>query len=159
MPDQWCLAPLNVSEKRMARRLIKRLNRDGGSCGYLLGDGYYDDSILHDVAAQANHQLLAPRQHPNSDLGHHYQSKHRLRAIKMLEVSASVDPFGHELFRHRKRIECDFGNLCGYGGGLTSMLPSWVRRPWRVRNWVHGKLLLNASRIRCLRRKKKVAHA
>src|ERR1700722_2632034 len=49
MPDQWCLAPLNVSEKRMARRLIKRLNRDGGSCGYLLGDGYYDDSILHDV--------------------------------------------------------------------------------------------------------------
>lgn len=160
MPDQWCVTPLNVSEKQMAQRLIHRLKGSGpDGCGYLLGDGYYDDSDLHDTAAAANHQLLVPRQHPNSGLGHHYQSEHRLRAIEMLEVPTSVDRFGRDLYRQRKQIERDFGNLCGYGGGLTSMLPPWVRRPWRVRNWTHAKLLLNAARIRCLCRRKAAARA
>jgi Transposase DDE domain len=159
MPDQWCLTPLNVSEKQMGHRLIKRLSLNGNSCGYLMGDGYYDDSRLHDTAATVNHQLLVPRQHPNSGLGHHYQSPCRLRAINMLEVPANIDPFGRELYCQRKQIERDFGNLCGYGGGLMSMLPPWVRRPWRVRSWGHAKLLLNAARIRCLQRRKATAPA
>lgn len=156
MPDQWCVTALNASEKKMAGRMVKRLH----GAGYLLADGNYDQSSLYEAAASANHQLLAPRQHPGAGLGHHYQSVHRIRAIQMLEASAAPDSFGRDLYRRRKQIERDFGNLCGYGGGLTSMLPSWVRRPWRVRNWTHAKLLLNAARIRCLRRgKKETPHA
>lgn len=160
MPDSWCVAPLNQCEKRMAGRLIRRLNggrrpRDGG---YLLGDGYYDDSTLYDAAADAGQQLVAPRQRPGSGLGHHYQSPHRLHALAMLEVPAIINPFGRELYRQRKQIERDFGNLCGYGGGLSSLLPPWVRRPWRVRNWTHAKLLVNAARIRRLRRRQAAEH-
>jgi hypothetical protein len=149
MPDAWRLTPLNVVEKSMAPRMLKDL--DGA--GYILADGHYDSSDLHDQAAQANHQLLAPRQHPGRGLGHHYQSPHRLHALQMLEVPANINGFGRELYRQRKQIERNFGNLCGYGGGLMSALPPWVRRPWRVRNWVHAKLLLNAARIRCLKRR------
>jgi hypothetical protein len=156
MPDQWCLTPLNVVEKRMARRMIPRLNSSGsGSCGYILADTHFDHSDLHDTAAAVNHQLLAPRQRPGKGLGHHYQSVHRLRALALLEVPGAVNRnFGRELYCQRKQIERDFGNLCSCGGGLSSMLPPWVRRPWRVRNWIHMKLLLNAARIRCLRSRK-----
>lgn len=158
MPDQWCVAPLNACERLVARRLVKRLGGGGGGGGgYLLADGYYDDSRLYDLAADAaNHQLLCPRQRPGAGLGHHYQSPRRLRAIGTLEASPGVgNDFGPGLYRQRKQVERDFGNLTGFGGGLQSTLPPWVRRPWRARNWVHGKLLINAARIRCLRRRRK----
>jgi Transposase DDE domain len=148
MPDQWRVTPLNVHEGDMARRMIKHL--DGS--GYLLADGHYDQSRLHDVAAKANHQLIAPRQHPGKGMGHHYQSKHRKRSIEMLEVPANVTRFGKTLHRQRKQIEREFGNLTSYSGGLIC-LPPWIRRPWRVRIWVHAKLLLNAARKRCVRRR------
>jgi hypothetical protein len=162
MPDQWCVAPLNACEKVIARRLIKRLGAGGGGgacCGYLLADGYYDDSRLFDLAAAAaNHQLLCPRQRPGAGLGHHYQSPRRLRAIGMLEASPGVgNGFGPGLYAQRRQVERDFGNLTAFGGGLQSVLPPWVRRPWRARNWVHGKLLINAARICCLRRRRKRA--
>jgi hypothetical protein len=37
--------------------------------------------------------------------------------------------------------------MVSFGGGLAA-LPPWVRRIWRVRNWVWAKLLINGSRIR-----------
>lgn len=147
MPDQWCVTPLNIVEKQMARRMVPRLQ----GCGYLLGDGHFDYSDLHDISAAANHQLLAPRQHPQAGLGHHYQSPHRIRCIEMLEIPAAVNDFGRRLFAQRKQIERDLGNLVSYSGGLLC-LPAWIRRPWRVRHWIHGKLLLNAARIHCRRR-------
>jgi hypothetical protein len=150
MPDQWRVTPLNVPESDMARRMIKHL--DG--CGYLLADGHFDDSELHDQVAANNHQMISPRQHAGKGLGHHYQSVHRKRSIEILEVPAKISRFGKQLFRQRKQIERDLGNLCSYSGGLIC-LPPWVRRPWRVRNWTHAKLLLNAARIRCLRRRKR----
>src|SRR5688572_1234794 len=97
MPDQWRVTPLNVDEKHMAKRMIRRLT----GCGYILADGHYDDSNLYDLAAAASHQLVAPRQHPGTGLGHHYQSPHRLRAIAMLEVPAKVTRFGRRLYRQR----------------------------------------------------------
>ncbi len=53
--------------------------------------------------------------------------------------------FGKKLYRFRRQIERDFGNLFSFGGGLTR-LPPWVRRFPRVRNWVNAKLLINAAR-------------
>ena len=147
MPEQWALTPLNVCEKRIARRMVGRLT----GAGYVLADAYFDASDLHDRYAAANHQLVAPRRMPGTGLGHCYQSPRRLRSIAMTEPPAGLNDFGPALLAGRGQIERDFGNLCGFGGGLAA-LPAWSRRIWRVRAWVHAKLLINAARIQCRRR-------
>ena len=143
MPDALAIATLNVCEKLMAARLIGRV--EGG--GYLLGDAHYDASWLFDYCHYRGHQLVCPRAKPGTGEGHHYISPHRRRAIAMLEVPAAVNGFGQALYGHRTNIERDFSQLTCFGAGLGP-LPSWVRRIWRVRNWVMGKLLINACRIR-----------
>jgi DDE family transposase len=147
MPEQWIVAPLNVSEKPMAQRMIKRMGQSGHGGGYLLGDGYYDSSELYDDCADIQYQLLAPRQHPGSGLGHRYVSDYRIRGIELLEPPAGINPFGPELHRQRLQVERDQGNLTSFGGGLMN-LPAWVRTMPRVQRWVWAKLLINAARIR-----------
>jgi hypothetical protein len=142
LPIAWALAPLNVSERRIAELLITNLPGEG----YLLGDKHYDSNKLYDVAAAAGYQLVVPRQNPGVGLGHQYQSPHRLRAIELLKR-----PFGKALYRVRTRIEHCFAGLTTFAGGLEP-LPFWVRRFYRVRAWLHAKLLINAVRI--LKRRK-----
>jgi len=136
LPLAWGLAPMNRSEKTMARQLIPTLPGEG----YLLGDPEYDCNALYDLAHEAGHQLLAPKRQKNHGLGHRPQSPNRLRSIELMKTS-----FGKALYRFRRQIERDFGNLVSFGGGLTC-LPAWVRRFTRVRNWVQAKLLVNAAR-------------
>jgi hypothetical protein len=57
MPVAWGLAPMNVSEKTMARHLIATL----GGTGYLLGDQQYDANDLYDAAARQDLQLIAKK--------------------------------------------------------------------------------------------------
>lgn len=135
LPMAWALAPMNVSEKIMARFLIRDLPGEG----YLLGDNEYDVNALYDLAHEADHQLLAP-QRKSTRLGHQRHSPYRLRCIELRKRS-----FGRGICRYRGQIERDFGSLTSFGGGLIC-LPSWVRRFTRVRNWVHAKLLINAAR-------------
>jgi hypothetical protein len=148
VPDAFAVTTLNVCEKRMAARLIRRVK----GRGYLLGDAHYDASWLFDHCHHHCHQLLCPRAKPGTGLGHHYVSPHRRRAIDMLEAPAAVNRFGRDLYRRRTGIERDFSGLVCAGGGLTT-LPPWVRRIWRVRAWVTAKLLINAARIRVNRKK------
>lgn len=136
LPLTWALAPMNYSERTMARRLIPSLP---GS-GYLLGDAEYDCNHLYELAHAADHQLLARKRQKHRGLGHRRQSPHRLRSIELLKGT-----FGKMLYRFRHQIERDFGNLVSFGGGLAC-LPAWVRRFPRVRNWIHAKLLINAAR-------------
>jgi hypothetical protein len=136
LPLAWAVAPMNYSERTMARRLIPTLP---GS-GYLLGDSEYDCNDLYELAAAADHQLVARKRQKHRGLGHRRQSPHRLRGLELLK-----DTFGKTLYRFRRQIERDFGNLVSFGGGLAS-LPPWVRRFPRVRNWLHAKLLINAAR-------------
>ena len=136
LPLAWALAPMNCSERAMARRLIPSLP---GS-GYLLADSEYDCNDLYELAAMADHQLLARKRQKHRGLGHRRQSPYRLRGLELLK-----DTFGKTLYRFRRQIERDFGNLVSFGGGLAS-LPPWVRRFPRVRNWLHAKLLINAAR-------------
>lgn len=136
LPLAWALAPMNCSERTMARQLIPTLP---GS-GYLLGDSEYDCNDLYELAAAADHQLLARKRQKHRGLGHRRQSPHRLRGLELLK-----DTFGKTLYKFRRQIERDFGNLVSFGGGLAS-LPPWVRRFPRVRNWLHAKLLINAAR-------------
>jgi hypothetical protein len=148
MPDAFAITTLNVCEKRMAARLVKRI--DG--FGYLLGDAHYDASWLFDDCHRHHHQLLCPRAKPDTGEGHHYVSPHRRRAIAMLEVPEAVNRFGRDLYEQRTDIERDFSQMVCFGAGLGP-LPTWVRRIWRVRHWVLNKLLINAARIRINRRK------
>jgi hypothetical protein len=147
MPAAFVVTSLDACEKQMAARMIKRLKP---TCGYLLADAHYDASWLHDLSQHHGHQMICPRAKPYSGLGHHYQSKHRLRSIAMLE--AGVSGFGPDLYRQRGNIERAHANLVSFGGGLNISLPAWVRRIWRVRRWVFGKLLINACRIRLKRK-------
>ena len=148
MPDAFAVTTLNVCEKRMAARLIRRVS----GCGYLLGDAHYDASWLFDYCHHYCHQLVCPRAKPGTGLGHHYVSPHRRRAIEMLESPAAVNPFGPGLYARRTDIERDFSGLACFGGGMST-LPPWARRIWRVRAWVNAKLLINAARIRLNRKK------
>ena len=153
MPEQWAVTALDVCEKRMARRFAQRLADGGGYAGgYVLADAYFDASDLHDRYAAAGHQLVTRRRKPGTGLGHCYQSPRRLRSIEITEPPATANTFGPKLLAGRVQIERDFGNLTSFGGGLAA-LPAWSRRIWRVRAWVHAKLLVNAARIRCLRRR------
>jgi hypothetical protein len=136
LPVAWALAPMNKSEKTIARDLIPTLP----GAGYLLGDAEYDSNPLHDLAHAHGYQLLTPKRRKNGGLGHHRHSPYRLRSIELMK-----QPFGKALFSFRRQIERNFGNLTSFGGGLTC-LPAWARRFHRVRNWVHAKLLINAAR-------------
>lgn len=154
MPDAFAITTLNVCEKQMAARLITRVAKGG----YLLGDAHYDASWLFDYCNHHGHQLVCPRAKPGTGIGHHYVSPHRLRAIDLLEIPAAVSSFGAELYDTRTDIERQFSQMVCFGGGLAA-LPTWVRRIWRVRNWVMSKLLVNAARIRVNRRQALIAGA
>jgi len=138
LPEAWEVAPLNVSEKAVAYRLIGQLHYGG----YLLADGEYDASYLYDRAFEQGYQLAAPfRKARNPGSGKHYQSPHRLRNIELMQHD-----YGQTLYKVRTSIERSFGNATAFGGGLAP-LPAWVRGLERVRTWVWAKLLINAVRI------------
>ena len=143
MPDAFVITSLDVCEKQMAARMIKRVK----GCGYVVADGHYDASWLYDVCRYHNHFLVSPRCKPGTGIGHHYQSPRRLRAIELLEPPGGLNAFGASLYRKRTEIERDLSQLTCFGAGLGP-LPPWVRRIWRVRNWVWAKLLINACRLR-----------
>jgi hypothetical protein len=151
IPQSWGLAPMNVSEKTMARRLIPTLS--GG--GYLLGDPEYDANPLYDAAAEAGYQLVAKkrRDRGRGGLGHRRQSVGRLRSIELMNTN-----FGRALYRQRNAIECRFGTLTATGGGLAP-LPAWVRRFHRVRHWVQAKILAAGIRWLILNEHEKLAFA
>lgn len=92
LPIAWGLAPLNVSEQRMAEKLIAELPGEG----YMLGDSQFDSNALYNVAAKAGYQLVAPRQRPGTNLGHRRHSPYRLRSMELLRK-----PFGKALYRLR----------------------------------------------------------
>jgi hypothetical protein len=135
--------PNNVAEVRAAEQLIGQLS--GG--GYLVGDGEYDASALHELAREHGHQLIARRARPRTGFGHCRQSSARKRSCELLEKDSWIDNgFGAALVDARRQIERFFGNLTSFAGGLAP-LPAWVRTLPRVRRWVQAKLAINAVRI------------
>src|SRR5262249_15122120 len=137
VPLAWEVRPANRAEPTTDRVLVNRL----AGAGYLVGDSAFDSNPLHAQAARRRHQLVAPpKKAAGAGRGHHRQSPHRLRALELL-----AHPFGRGLYRSRAFVERCFGHLTSFGGGLGP-LPSWVRRPHRVKRWVQAKLLINAAR-------------
>jgi len=137
---EWRVAPLNIAEPEMARRMLRK----SGCSGYILGDKNYDTNRLHDEALRHGGQLVAPRRRgADKGLGHHRHSPGRLRCKDLLENTQS--DFGRDLHRLRGDIERRFGYLVSTAG-LLGPLPSWVRTYPRVRLWVQAKLILAALR-------------
>jgi len=132
----WNIQPMNVNEKPVATTMVQLLKGEG----YLVGDGEYDSSNLYDAVAAVGFQLVAPKR-KGQGLGYHYQSPHRLRAIELQQHT-----FGQYLLHQRAGIDRFFGQWGNYGAGLKP-LPHWVRRPWRVRLWIQGKIILNSVRL------------
>lgn len=138
--------PINISEQKVARSMIDRL--EGG--GYLIADAGYDANALYERAGERGYQLLTPRRYRNAKgVGHHRHSIYRLRAIRMIQ-----EDHGRALLRRRAAIERQFGCLGNFPGGLGP-LPNWVRRLRRVDLWVTAKLAINSLRI--LNRKQRLA--
>lgn len=135
----WRVAPMNIDERVMAQRMLKRAEIQG----YVVADGNYDSNRLHAVCdAKANQQFVSPRRGgPGRKLGHRKHTPGRLRSIAMLE--APQPQFAMQLLRDRGAIERYFSQTSCWGGGLTH-LPPWARTHRRVRRWVQAKLTLTA---------------
>jgi len=144
LPEAFRVAPLDVDERAMARRLLGHLQGQG----YILADGNYDANYLFALGTARNYQLLSPRDTPGAGLSHRRHRPARLRSIQLLEPPAagSAD-FGPDLFARRRIIEQRLGNLTTGVGALSTGLPPFVRRIWRVRTWVTLKLLIYAARV------------
>lgn len=133
----WHVAPLNVHERPIARKLL-----ESAQCaGYILADAGYDVNHLHDLVLSFDGQLVSPRRASDQGkpLGHRRHSPGRVRSIAMLEDPVST--FGNDLYKLRTAIERKFGYLTSTSGLLTH-LPAWVRTLGRVRMWVQAKLIL-----------------
>lgn len=135
----WRLAPMNVDERKMAKRMLKQAEIHG----YVVADANYDSNELHATCDErGNLQLVAPRRYgPGRGHGHRKQTPGRLRSKEILENPSPK--FGKGLLKQRGDIERYFGNLTNWGGGLTH-LPPWARRYRRVHRWVQAKLIIYA---------------
>jgi hypothetical protein len=138
LPEAWEITALSQSESVVARNLVAQI--DGG--GYLLGDGNYDVTPLHDMAGQRGYQLLTNDRRQNAGKGHRPLGAFRRRSIELRNTT-----FGRTLLAQRAAIERKFGHATIFAGGLGP-LPAWVRRRSRVRTWVWSKLLINAARLK-----------
>jgi len=143
LPEALAITPLNVDERKMARRLVKKL----AGCGYVVADGNYDANDLFHQARLYGYQLISPRDKFGAGLSHRKHRPARLRSIELLERNRfGLGVFGPAIYRNRKVVEQRFGNLTTGVGGLAMSLPPFVRRIWRVTNWVKLKLRIYAAR-------------
>jgi hypothetical protein len=140
---QWRLAPMNVDERKMAKRML----RVALIQGYVVGDSNYDSNELHRTCDErGNLQMVVPRRYgPGRGHGHRKQTAGRMRSKEMLENP--FPHFGRDLLKQRAGIERHYGNLTNWGGGLTH-LPPWVRTYRRVYRWVQAKFVLNQLKRR-----------
>jgi hypothetical protein len=138
---QWRLAPMNVDERKMAKRML----RQAEIAGYVVADANYDSNELHATCDErGNLQLVAPRRYgPGRSHGHRQQTPGRLRSKEILENPSPQ--FGMALLAQRGDVERYFGNLTNWGGGLLP-LPPWARGYRRVHRWVQAKLIINYVR-------------
>jgi hypothetical protein len=144
----WRVAPMNVDERVMARRLIKAAPEQVQ--GYVVTDKNYDSNPLHATCETrpAGRLQLVNRRRYGPGHGHAHGTKQtagRMRSKEMLENP--MPHFGDQLLADRNQIERFFGGLVSWGGGLVS-LPAWVRTHRRVERWVQAKLVLSALKRR-----------
>lgn len=152
----WCVMPLNVGEVPVAEVLVQQVP-ELSERSLVLTDQNYDASDLHkELDARGGRLLLVPKGSPGGER-HPVTLRHMGPARReLLVVQAKHPGLLRQVHRHRVNAEGILGNLCGYGGGL-SPLPPWVRRLYRVRRWVGGKIILYHARLRARIARRKAA--
>ena len=88
-PEAWEVAPMNVSEKAVARELFAQ----APGAGYVLADGNYDGNPLFDTAAAQGYQLVINKQ--TKQWGTEYKPEMDLVRVPLTSttLSAPVEQF------------------------------------------------------------------
>jgi hypothetical protein len=154
----WCVAPLNRGEVPVARVLVEQIHEPLSPRSLTLADSNYDTYDLHKELSACGGRLLTPlRQDPKTGQRHPVSLRQMGPARReLIEVKHKQPHLVRLVYRQRINAEGILGNLCGYGGGLTT-LPPWVRRLYRVRRWVGGKIILYHARLRVRIQRKRAA--
>jgi IS5 family transposase len=126
----FAVHPLNVSEPRAARPLVRRLPAE---VGRVVADANYDSMPLRRAARSAGRRLYTPLR--NGRVGRRQQPE-RLRMARLAQRRV-----GRRLLRSRDQIDRCFGRMSNLGCGFKG-LPNWCRGLPRVRGWIWGKVLI-----------------
>ena len=151
----WSVTPLNVGEQPVAEVLIRQAGLLPEE-SLVLADQNYDTHDLHKGVDACRGRLLVK---PKGPVGPRHPVTMRQMGPARRELVGVAEHHPSLLrmvMRQRIHAEGTLGNLCGYGGGLCN-LPPWVRRTYRVRRWVGGKIILYHARLRARARRKNSA--
>lgn len=153
----WCVTPLSAGEPTAAHALLAHV-RELSERSLVLADQNYDTHDLHkQVDGRRGRLLVHPKGPPGTDSRDPSNLRRMGRARReLLDVAQHAPSLLRMVHVQRVNAEGIFGNLCGYGGGLTG-LPPWVRRLPRVRRWVGAKIILYHARLRVRRNQKRAA--
>lgn len=146
----WSLRPLNVDERPVAEHLIAQVDQLSPR-SLTLADQMYDSCNLHQMLeARGGRLLVQPKGSPDGK--RHPQNLKRMGQARreLLQVQARHPLLLNCVYKLRTNAEGILGNLCGSSGGLTG-LPPWVRRIYRVRRWVGGKIILYHAKLQSRR--------
>jgi len=147
-PVVFCVEPMNVDERVVAKRLLERLNLGEG---YLLADANYETNTLYDYAAKKGRILVTPRRFANAK-GIGQSRKHSTYRLSMIDRMREPTKFLCELYKSRRQIETCYANLTNFGGGLTH-IPPWVRGR-RVEKYVLAKIIIRLARDQAIKQQR-----
>jgi hypothetical protein len=151
----WCVAPLNVDERTIARELLLPLLPPpiDPRCQLTLADSNYDAAPLYrafDACSDGGHMLLAPvrSQQLVGPAGRHPKTlsnmgPQRRAALALWEQHPDLARY---VMEQRNNAEGVFSVLA-VALGLHATLPSFVRRIHRVRQWIGAKIILYHARL------------
>jgi hypothetical protein len=100
----------------------------------VIGDGNYDSTKLHEVAAETGKKLYTPLR--GNRVGRRRQPR-RLRLLRLAQRDV-----GRRLLKARDEIERAFGRTTTIAFGYKG-LPAWARRNHRVFRWMWAKNLIH----------------
>lgn len=134
----FAVMPLNAHELPVARHLLAALPLD--LAGVLVAaDGNYDAHDLHkQLDARGAFLVTRPRGRAKHPVTRRQMGRSRRALIDLWDHCPKLMD---RVYRHRRKIECRFGNLSCTPGLLTS-LPKFVRGLPRVRRFVGAKVCL-----------------
>ncbi len=146
-PVAYCVEPMNVDERVVAKRLLSQIQLGEG---YLLADANYETNNLYNQAASIGRILVTPRRFSRAK-GLGQSREHSPYRIQMIIRMKDPTLFLRELYQNRRQIETRFANLSNFGGGLTH-LPPWVRGR-RVDDYVTAKIIIRTARDKAKKQK------
>jgi hypothetical protein len=137
---EYRVRPLNEGEALIARKLLRRLDRDT----LVLADANYDSRKLYGAIERRGARFLCPvKGRATKARTFRRMPESRRQAVRLWRDKRVMAEAAMGL---RATIERLFAHLTGFGGGLGP-LPAWARTLRRVRLWVDAKLAIYHARL------------